>query len=281
MEANIRLPRPMGMTQALAQYHADLDPELLDKIQSFFIQQWLINNSFLCGRVLSIMELAQFLHCDQERIRLQMRDQLLSTKLWDRNKQDELIDSLIGQQITWALEDRMAIEGQVRLLQVSQGGKYTPFVTAEVNKALGMKLQTTNTLTSVLKSLQGGGSINIFNNQQNNDVNVGITMEQAVDIIAQENAKMITGSPELQYIESHYDVEQFPEVVATRQQGIDTSKEGIQLNSRELAMVTDNYKQLARGDDNDEDSHHNIRRERSYGIDEQGEDPELEIYQNE
>ena len=175
----------------------------------------------------------------------------------------------------------MAIEGQVRLLQVSQGGKYTPFVTAEVNKALGMKLQTTNTLTSVLKSLQGGGSINIFNNQQNNDVNVGITMEQAVDIIAQENAKMITGSPELQYIESHYDVEQFPEVVATKQQGIDTSKEGIQLNSRELAMVTDNYKQLARGDDNDEDSHHNIRRERSYGIDEQGEDPELDIYQNE
>ena len=227
------------------------------------------------------MELAQFLHCDQERIRLQMRDQLLSTKLWDRNKQDELIDSLIGQQITWALEDRMAIEGQVRLLQVSQGGKYTPFVTAEVNKALGMKLQTTNTLTSVLKSLQGGGSINIFNNQQNNDVNVGITMEQAVDIIAQENAKMITGSPELQYIESHYDVEQFPEVVATKQQGIDTSKEGIQLNSRELAMVTDNYKQLARGDGNDEDSHHNIRRERSYGIDEQGEDPELDIYQNE
>ena len=86
---------------------------------------------------------------------------------------------------------------------------------------------------------------------------------------------------DLQYIESHYDVEQFPEVVATKQQGIDTSKEGIQLNSRELAMVTDNYKQLARGDDNDEDSHHNIRRERSYGIDEQGEDPELDIYQNE
>ena len=281
MKANIRLPRPMGMTQALAQYHADLDPELLDKIQSFFIQQWLINNSVLCGRVLSIMELAQFRHCDQERIRLQMRDQLLSTKLWDRNKQDELIDSLIGQQITWALEDRMAIEGQVRLLQLSQGGKYTPFVTSEVNKALGMKLQTTNTLASVLKSLQGGGSINIFNNQQNNDVSVGITMEQAVEIITQENAKMVNGSPELQYIEAHYDTEQFPEVVATKQQGVDTSKEGIQLNSRELAMVTDNYKQLARGDDDDEDNHHNIRRERSYGIDEQGEDPELDIYQNE
>lgn len=266
----------MGMTQALFEYSKTQDPDLLDKIQTYFIQQWLINNQMVCGRIFSVLELSDFLRCDPERIRLQMRDQLLNTKLWDKSKQDDLINAMLGQQVAWALEDRMAVEGQVRILQNSQGGKYTPFVTSEVNKALGMKIQTTANLTGILKSLQGGGSINIFNNQQNNVIEGEvITKEQAIHIIGEENAKFIGSPNELQYIEAHYDIDEMPEVVATKQQGIDTSKEGLNLSSGEMEKITDDYKGILSDFEGD---HHEIRREIELSIDPREDDPELSIY---
>ena len=274
MNTATRIPRPLGMTQALQEYHNNPDPAKLDQIQTFFIQNWLMNNQSICGQIFSVIELSYFLKCEPDRIRVHMRDQLLSTKLWDRGKQEELINALIGQNITWALEDRMAVEGQVRLLQKSQGNQYTPFVSSEVNKALGMKIQTTAQLGSILKSLQGGGSINIFAQQNNTEVN-NLTIEQAIQIVGEQNAQMIGSKPEMQYIEAHYPQEELPEVVATKQLGVDTSKEGLSLNSGELAKASDNYKEILASSDED---HHQMRREIQLGIDTEEDDIDMAIY---
>lgn len=271
----IRLPRPLGMTQALQEYHKNPTSERLDKIQSFFIQNWIMNDQVLCGRVFNVIELSDFLKCDPERIRLHMRDTLLNTKLWDKEKQEELINSLIGQQIVWALEDRLAIEGQVKLLQRSQGQQYIPFISSEVNRALGMKLQTTANLSSILKGLNGGGSINIFNQQNNTEINNTLTMEQAIQIVGDENAKLLSKDKELQYIEAHYDTDTLPEVVATKQLGVDTSKEGLELNTGELNKAADEYKAILVSSDQD---HHDMRREIELQVDLNEDDPDMAIY---
>lgn len=273
-----RLPRPLGMTQALHEYHKTSDPELLDKIQSFFIQYWVMNNGIICGKQLNLFELSQFLMCDQERIRLHMRDQVLSTKLFDKDRQEEIINSLIGQQIVWAMEDRMAIDGQVRILQASQGNKYTPFVTSEVNRALGMKIQTTGTLTNILKSLQGGGSINIFNQNNVNNQQNNLTLEEAVAIVCEENAKTLDKPKELKYIEERYDVdnpEVFPSIVANQMDTSDRENGILQLDTRHLDQVTDNYKGVLEEFENE---HHDIRREIELQIDPNSDDPEMTIY---
>jgi hypothetical protein len=266
------------MTQALHEYHKTSDPELLDKIQSFFIQYWVMNNGIICGKQLNLFELSQFLMCDQERIRLHMRDQVLSTKLFDKDRQEEIINSLIGQQIVWAMEDRMAIDGQVRILQASQGNKYTPFVTSEVNRALGMKIQTTGTLTNILKSLQGGGSINIFNQNNVNNQQNNLTLEEAVAIVCEENAKTLDKPKELKYIEERYDVdnpEVFPSVVANQMDTSDRENGILQLDTRHLDQVTDNYKGVLEEFENE---HHDIRREIELQIDPNSDDPEMTIY---
>lgn len=273
-----RLPRPLGMTQALHEYHRTSDPELLDKIQSFFIQYWVMNNGIICGKQLNLFELSQFLMCDQERIRLHIRDQVLSTKLFDKDRQEEIINSLIGQQIVWAMEDRMAIDGQVRILQASQGNKYTPFVTSEVNRALGMKIQTTGTLTNILKSLQGGGSINIFNQNNINNQQNNLTLEEAVAIVCEENAKTLDKPKELKYIEERYDIEdpeKFPSVVANQMDTSDRENGILQLDTRHLDQVTDNYKGVLEEFENE---HHDIRREIELQIDPNSDDPEMTIY---
>ena len=275
-DLKIRIPRPLGITQLMSEYHNTHDNSLLDKIQSFIIQQWIISRGSICGIDYDIMELSNFLKCNPDRIRLHMKEQMLSTKLWDREQQSEMLESIMGQQLSWILEDRMEVEGQLKLLKKSQNGTYKPFISSEVNKVIGLKLNTSQTLQSVIKSLNGGGSINIFNqfNQQNNNEPVGITLQEALDIVQDENRKVLEQKKEVKYIEESYPIEQLPEVIATKQSNIDTSKEGLSLNRTELNSIVDNYKETTNMFDKE---HHEMRREIELQIDKDSEDPELEI----
>lgn len=273
----VRLPRPMGITQAMTEYHNTQDPTLLTKVQTFMIQQWLLSNGKLCGRSLDCNSLSKFIGCHPSMIQDHMRDQVLGNKIWDRVVQEEMMSSLMGQQIMWALEDRMEINQQVQILREAQGDRYMPFISAELNKALGLKLSSSNSLQSILKTMSGGGSINIFQqfNQQSNQEQEAITVETAITLIQEENSKLVSKDKDLQYIEATYGIEELPEVVATRQQGIDTSKEGLTLNNSELNQITDNY----RGVLNEfEGEHHEIRREIELGIDPDSPDPEIDLY---
>ena len=283
----MRLPRPFGTTQAMVNYHHTKDESLREKVISFMIQQWILSNGLICGRPFTMLQLADFLKCDPERVRIQIRDQFINTKIWDKDKQEDLINSLVGQQVMWALEDRMEVDQQLFLLKRSQKGTYTPFVTSEVNKVLGLKLNSSQGLSSIIRSLSGGGSINIFNNNNQQQINQGISMNEALDIIQRENAKIVEATiieeekekslygQELKYIEAVHkeDLQNMPEVVATEQRNVDTSKEVLVLSQSELNHIADNYKGALNAFDKE---HHDIRREIELGIDPDDEDPEID-----
>lgn len=272
----IRIPRPLGVTALLQEYHQTQEESTLIQAKQYIIQQWLISNGKLCGNMISLNDLSAFLGVDPEMVRLQMRDSFLQTKLWNKEVQEQLLESLVGQQIVWAMEDRMEVDNQVGILRDSQGRHYTPFVTAELNKAIGMKISTTNTLAGIIRSLSGGGSVNIFNqtNTQNNIAAVGVTVKEAIEII-QSESKSLDAPQQVQYIENHYSTEEFPEVVAHRQTGMDVTREGLTLSQGELVQIADDYKGTLKSFD---DNHHEIRREIELGIDINAEDPELQVY---
>lgn len=274
----IRMPRPLGITQGMAEYHDTKNPQLLANIQAFLIQQWLLSNGKLCGRIFDCNSLSKFLCCSPSVIQNHMRDQVFNNKMWDKSRQSEMVEALVGQQLLWAMEDRMEINHQVQVLREAQGDRYMPFISAELNKALGLKLSSSNGLQSLVKGLTGGGSVNIFaqfNQQNNNQEAQGVTLETAITLIQDENAKIISKDKELQYIEANYGIDELPEVVATKQLGIDTSKEGLTLNNATLNSITDNYKGVLKEVDGD---HHDIRRELEMNIDIEEVDPELDIY---
>ena len=274
----IRMPRPLGITQGMAEYHDTKNPQLLANIQAFLIQQWLLSNGKLCGRIFDCNSLSKFLCCSPSVIQNHMRDQVFNNKMWDKSRQSEMVEALVGQQLLWAMEDRMEINHQVQVLREAQGDRYMPFISAELNKALGLKLSSSNGLQSLVKGLTGGGSVNIFaqfNQQNNNQEAQGVTLETAITLIQDENAKIISKDKELQYIEANYGIDELPEVVATKQLGIDTSKEGLTLNNAALNSITDNYKGVLKEVDGD---HHDIRRELEMNIDIEEVDPELDIY---
>lgn len=271
-----RFPRGIGITQLALQANAG-DDEALKNLTKFIIHTWIVNNGRLWSRVYSVNELADFLKCEPAIIQIQMKQTFLDNGLFDRDKMNEIADSLMGACIGWALEDRMEISQQVQVLRDSQGGRYAPFITPEVNKALGLKQQSTTSLQSLVRAMSGGGTVNIF--QQNNQFNNNNTQEEhaltrneAMLMIQKELAN--NGSiKEIEYVENQYDFKELPVVVATKQTGNHSEKEGLNLRRKELDSVTEDYRGALEVFDED---HHQIRREIEEGIAYEEIDPEIQ-----
>lgn len=271
-----RFPRGLGITQLALQANAG-DDEALKNLTKFVIHTWIVNNGKLWSRVYSVNELADFLKCEPSIIQMQMKQTFLDNGLFERNKMDEIADSLMGACIGWALEDRMEISQQVQILRDSQGGRYAPFITAEVNKAIGLKQQSTTSLQSLVRAVSGGGTVNIFNQQNNQFNNTGesepvLTRDIAMSMIQKELADK-GGIKELEYVENRYDFKELPVVVATKQEGNRGDKEGLTPKKAELDSVTGDYQGALKAFEED---HHQIRREIEEGIDYEEIDPELE-----
>lgn len=271
-----RFPRGMGVTQLALQANAG-DDEALKNLTKFIIHTWIVNNGKLWAKVYSVNELADFLKCEPAIIQMQMKQTFLDNGLFDRSKMNEIADSLMGACISWALEDRMEVSQQVQILRDSQGGRYAPFITSEVNKALGLKQQSTTSLQSLVRAVTGGGTVNIFT-QQNNQFNNGaqeeqtLTRDEAMEMIQRELADK-GGIKEIEYVENQYDFKELPVVVATKQDGNRGEKEGLTLKNGELDSVTGDYHGALKVFDED---HHQIRREIEEGIAYEEVDPEIQ-----
>lgn len=272
----------MGTTAMATEYQKSQNLEDLQKVYNYIINHWLMGNGMLCGIMYDINTFSTKTGIDINYIRIFMRDRLLQSKLWDKERQEEMLQALLGEQVAWALEDRMEISHQVNILRESQGGHYTPFISAELNKALKMKLDSSTSLQSIIRTFMGGGTTNIFNqfgDTQNNQLNQnqGISIDEARKIIL-ESQKIMDKPQEAKLLADHYDLSSLPEVVATKQEGIDTTKEGLTLNTAEMRQITDDYKGAMELSSRE---HHELRREIEANIDPRDPDPEMDIYLDE
>ena len=279
-----RFPRPLGTTSLAIEYSLTPSDENRFRLYNHVIHQWLLSNGKFGGKYMDVNTLSKITGIPTDYIQCFMRDQVMNSKIWDKDKQEELINGLLGQTLAWALEDRLAIKSQVDLLRQSQNGHYTPFVSAELNKAMKMMLDSSTGLQSVIRTFMGGGTTNIFNmfNQQNNVDNHqenGISLEEAKQLILESNVVLNDKSKEARFLETKYDLMALPEVVATKQEGIDNEDYGgsFNINQTELKEVTDNYKASIEASSKDR---HEMRREIEQNIDPDEEDPESYIELN-
>lgn len=294
----IRLPRPMGITAMVKQYHS-MDPgddkvAMGIRINNSIINAWFLSSGNLCGVPYSLHDLSQFLVVDPSYIQNWMMNQVIQSNLWDPQMNTQMVNSIMGQTIVWALEDRMEVQSQVDLLKRSQNGRYAPFISAEVNKALKMKLDTSTSLQSLVRLLTGGGSttnnfFTQFNNNLPKEEASGITIQEALAIIQEEQGKLTEPKDStLKYIENNYDVNEFPEVCALDQVGVDTEKEGLNLIGGELNIISGNYKGAIEVADGEfkaieeeiiiNTNKHITRRQLELGEDMDADDPECEVY---
>lgn len=273
-----RFPRPMGITALSVEYQKTGSPDSLNNLYKYFVNQWFMNNGLICGKPYDTNQLTLVFNIPPTVVSQYMKDSVLGSHVFELSTNSEMVESLMGEQLKWVLEDRMEASQQVNLLRASQGDKYAPFISAELNKALKLKQESATAMGNVIRNLTGGNSVNIFTqiNQQNNQqVNQGITIEEAREIVM-ESQKVLPKSEEAKLLEAKYDMGELPEVVAVKQTGVDTSKEGLNLNKVELNSITDNYQGAL---DVSSREHHEQRREIEQRIDPYEEDPELDIYE--
>lgn len=273
-----RFPRPMGITALSVEYQKTGSPDSLNNLYKYFVNQWFMNNGLVCGKPYDTNQLTLVFNIPPTVVSQYMKDSVLGSHIFELSTNSEMVESLMGEQLKWVLEDRMEASQQVNLLRASQGNKYAPFISAELNKALKLKQESATAMGNVIRNLTGGNSVNIFTqiNQQNNQqVNQGITIEEAREIVM-ESQKVLPKSEEAKLLEAKYDMGELPEVVAVKQTGVDTSKEGLNLNKVELNSITDNYQGAL---DVSSMEHHEQRREIEQRIDPYEEDPELDIYE--
>jgi hypothetical protein len=228
---------------------------------------------------MDINTLARTLGITIEYIQLYMRDHILTSKIWQPEIQQDLINGLLGQQLAWALEDRMEVMQQVDILKASQNGHYTPFISAELNKALKLRLETSASLQQVIRTLTGGGgNVNIFNlNQQNNvQQNNYISREEAMELITENAGYLEDKSDQAKYLEQAYDLKQLPTVVAN--DGMENDGSTFNVNRQELNEITDDYKGAIEMSSKER---HAMRREIEMRIDPDEEDPEFDSYEEE
>ena len=109
---------------------------------------------------------------------------------------------------------------------------------------------------------------NVDNHQEN-----GISLEAAKQLILESNVVLNDKSKEARLLETKYDLMALPEVVATKQEGIDNEDYGgsFNINQAELKEVTDDYKASIEASSKDR---HEMRRESEQNIDPDEEDPE-------
>lgn len=280
METNIthRFPRPMGITAISSEYQKTKSPEILENLYRYFVNQWFMNNGVICGTSYDTNQLISTFNIPPNIIKDFMIDSIMSSKVINISSNPDMLENLIGEQLKWVLEDRMEASQQVNILRTSQGSKYAPFISSELNKALKLKQDSTTAISTLIRNLTGGNSVNIFTqiNQQNNQqVNQGITIAEARELIM-ESQKVLPKSEEAKLLEAKYDISELPEVVAVKQIGVDTSKEGLNMNKVELNSITDNYQGALEVSSKE---HHEQRREIEQRIDTSEEDPELYQYE--
>ena len=272
-----RFPRPMGTTALAMEYNQNQSEANLFKLFNYVIHQWMLNNGLFGGSYVDVNALSLKSGIPKDYIQSYMRDQVMNSHVWDKTRQEEIINGLLGQQLAWALEDRMEVSRQADILRASQGDKYVPFISAELSKVLKLKLETSTSLQSVIRSFTGG-TTNIFQmfNQQNITENQpqGISIEEARQLIAESQTTLNDKTKEAKLIETNYDLTGLPVVVATEQEGVSAADYGgsFNTNQQELQEITDDYKGSIEISSRE---HHEMRREIEERIDPDAEDPEM------
>ena len=273
-----RFPRPMGTTALAIQYQQNKSKENQEALYNYIIHNWILSNGKFGNIPMDINTLARILGITIEYIQIYMRDHILTSKIWQPEIQQDLINGLLGQQLSWALEDRMEVMQQVEILKLSQNGHYTPFISAELNKALKLRLETSASLQQVIRTFTGGSTTNIFNlNQQNNVQQTNyISRDEAMELITESQAFLQDKSEQAKYLEGNYDIKSLPSVVANE----DTDNDGstFNVNRQELDEITQDYKGAI---ESSSKARHEMRREIEMRIDQNSEDPEFDYYEEE
>jgi hypothetical protein len=233
----MRTPRPSGLTVLSQRLHkAQTEEErtrLKKDITRLTIMSYVQQGYTFLGQPQSISVVAMFLGVTNGTV---MREMARYTKtlasIADPERTQETMQAMTGMLLQNAMSDRSRIEKQVNLLLAAQGDGYKAFVSGEVNKSFKLLLDSNKPLADILKILQGPGTVNIAN-QNNNQLNAkeeakelkekdSLSAAEAVLLISEKDPVSLLEDRKKQAILMEKEMgDDYVEVIAIKQKGFE------------------------------------------------------------
>ena len=224
-----RIPRPKGTTELSNQYHQG--NITLDDIHNHIITHYINTDYRLNGIKLNLEQFTMITNIPIAKVYpyILQSQQLQYNFLDDQDKQ-RLYGELLNSILNWSLKDRLAVEQHVATLLSSQGNSYKPFISGEVTKALKLMLDSNASMLQVHQRFfgQNAPTITINNTQVQNSLSVS---DAHMMIQSNQDIKpLLEDSEARQQLYLKHNLDTVPEINANLQQGIDTSREGLNFN---------------------------------------------------
>lgn len=230
----LRIPRQEGITTMMHKYHThDKDERIKKLVQTTILSRYITQGMSINGETKDLEWVSKYLGMELKDILARVTsttESLLgitegSTEQGNKGLQ-VMGRALISQAFFMALNDRGLIQKQALDLMASQGAQYQPYMSSTVNQALKNLLDSQKPFTDLLKVFQvPTTNILVQNNGSQNGQpsvpNKSVSIQDAIQLINESNEGLgLLERPEARLaLQEQYGTEQFPEVVATRQQG--------------------------------------------------------------
>lgn len=263
-----RIPRPTGLTEIANQQHKQEEYNN-QPIYKHILDHYINTGFTYCGQPMNIEQLSHY-----TRIPTDLILEAITTKgqdiyhQADPHDQGDMLRALIGTALSASLADRSRAVQQLNILTAAQGNSYKAFVSGEVNKALKLTMESTQGILALAKSLGGNQGLSLtINNTQQQEQGLQATQQnylttnEAVQLLHTNNnkASLLDMPEKKKELYAMHNIDDMPIVKANEQQGLDTSKEG--LNFNKLVELSDS--KVDQGPAN----HHEDRRAQEYEID--------------
>lgn len=186
-----RIPRPAGTTFLSIAYNQNQDTGNKDRLLAHVVYCYTSSGFRWNNKPIPLPTFAQIIQTPTNKImELISKSGEQMGSLLNPDHLKSTIESIITLSASWAIQDRGQIQKQVEDLLRSQGGKYMPFVTSEVNKALKLTLDSNKNLIETFKSLLTNNQtniLNIFNQPGTSESESLLTPEHAIQLILDNN----------------------------------------------------------------------------------------------
>ncbi len=224
MNTITRIPRPIGTSQINK-----------DNIKEHITKHYINTNYMYCHKPMNIETFSQYTNIDIEYIN-NMIITLGQTQFNNMIEGDQqgFLRAILSGSLKNALSDRSTALQHQNILLAEQQGRYIPFVSAEVTKAIKLTMDSNTNVLNILSKITGpNAGITINNNlsQEQNQAQ-GLNVVQALELIkSQANSShsipLLEDPSQKEALYIEYGIHDMPEVNATMQTGYDTSREGL------------------------------------------------------
>lgn len=222
-----RVPRPLGVTLQARSLHNLSNPQQkqkeINKIKHHILNQYFINQQTINNKFYTIDQVAKYLQLTNIEVLRYMTNRLGYLQGFSTASKEDLLGglrALAGSAIFGALSHSQTADYQLRTLLNAQGGKYVPYLTEQVNKAISNAFQSDKNLGELARNLLGMLPTNRspFEVSGPEETEDRMTTDKALKLMSQTESTKLLGNPQTQAEVYHANgLDAMPEVRANFQ----------------------------------------------------------------